>query len=67
MSEVQIPEEVFESFLEDINAEYEEKICLQKTLLGPDNSFYCILIQPPEGIITLIVSCRDSVLYMQQR
>jgi hypothetical protein len=34
--EVQIPEEVFESFFEDINAEYEEKIYLQKTLLRPE-------------------------------
>ena len=33
VSEVQIPEEVFESFFEDIDAKYEEKICLQKTLL----------------------------------
>jgi len=31
VSEVQIPEQVFESFFENINAEYEEKICLQKT------------------------------------
>jgi hypothetical protein len=31
VSEVQIPEEVFESFFENINAEYEKKIYLQKT------------------------------------
>jgi hypothetical protein len=36
VSEVQIPEKIFESFFEDINTEYEEKICLQKTLLNPE-------------------------------
>lgn len=50
MAEVQIPEKVFESFFENINAEYEKKICLQITP-WTRNSFYCILIQAAAGIL----------------